>query len=93
MRFMLNMYLLLSHIAFIYSFTILASIAALVTMARRASAAAAAAATATATTARSEKPSSSNQTKFFGSQTGGQSIINYSYTVRKNMWFYTSILL
>ncbi|KAK4218328.1 hypothetical protein QBC37DRAFT_412261 [Rhypophila decipiens] len=60
-----------SHLVFVYLLSVIALIAGLAVMARRVSAAA-------------EGPrassSGSNQTRFFGSQLGGQAIINYSYT-------------
>ncbi|KAK3321632.1 hypothetical protein B0H66DRAFT_472946 [Apodospora peruviana] len=61
-----------SHFVVAYICTIaavMASVAGLTTMARRASRA-----------ARTAAAAESNNTRFFGSQVGGQSIINYSYT-------------
>lgn len=70
------MYFPSSYIVLVYICTLAACIVGLVMMALRAAAAAAAA------TESGTSSSGPNQTKFFGSQIGGQSIINYSYTVR-----------
>lgn len=63
-----------SYFVVVYAFAIIAimaSLAGLASVARRAH----------RTTARTA-PAGSNNTRFFGSQIGGQSIINYSYTAR-----------
>lgn len=64
-----------SHFVFVYIFTIIAvmaSLAGLTSVARRAN----------RTAARTAPASSeSSNTTFYGSQIGGKSIINYSYTV------------